>query len=331
MTRRNQNIEIARFICAFMIICIHVPLFCSPYIYPILRCAVPFFYILTGFFIYSEDISKSSSKLKKSLRHYAVLWVSNLVLLSLIAVILRFWVDDRSELLDIKDLIKFIRLGFCDFMSHVTISSKTYNITNQLWYLYGGVVAIFILYVTRSKWFSRTYNVLVCLLAIVPIILSYVVSVKIPQFVYLSIPSIYLGICIKRYNHVLFELSTKQILTSIGISAVFVYTEYFLSVTLMNRIVACDAYIGTLILSSLLVIFTLRLPETFKVRMGAIPHQTSLDIYIWHQLVYVILVGLLEIELFQLDAIVVFIVSMLLSITYRHIKNYYENRNINIS
>lgn len=99
----------------------------------------------------------------------------------------------------------------------------------------------------------------------------------------------------------------------------------------MNRIVACDAYIGTLILSSLLVIFTLRLPETFKVRMGAIPHQTSLDIYIWHQLVYVILVGLLEIELFQLDAIVVFIVSMLLSITYRHIKNYYENRNINIS
>ena len=65
--------------------------------------------------------------------------------------------------------------------------------------------------------------------------------------------------------------------------------------------------------------------------MGAIPHQTSLDIYIWHQFVYVILVGLLEIELFQLDAIVVFIVSMLLSITYRHIKNYYENRNINIS
>lgn len=153
----------------------------------------------------------------------------------MIAVILRFWVDDGSELLDIKDLIKFIRLGFCDFMSHVTISSKTYNITNQLWYLYGGVVAIFILYVTRSKWFSRTYNVLVCLLAIVPIILSYVVSVKIPQFVYLSIPSIYLGICIKRYNHVLFELSTKQILTSIGISAVFVYTEYFLSVTLMNE------------------------------------------------------------------------------------------------
>lgn len=329
MALRNKNVEIARYICAFLIVCIHVPLFCSFCIYPILRCAVPFFYILTGFFIYSEDIQKSSSKLRKSLHHYSVLWVTNLVLLSVIVILLRYLAGDNSEFLNSQDFNKFLRLGFCNFLSHVTISDHTYNITNQLWYLYGGAIALFFLYITRSKWFTRKFNILIGLLAIVPIILSYAISVKVPQYVYLSIPSIYLGICVNKYRHRLYGISTMQILTGIFMFVVFVYAEYILSVSLLNRVVACDAYLGTLMLSSLFVIVTLRLPETIK-RGGGIPYQASLDIYIWHQLVYVILVGLFEIELYQLDAIVVFVVSMLISIIYRHIKNYYENRNINI-
>lgn len=49
---RNPIIEYARYLFAFSVVCLHVPLgYGSSVIIPFARCAVPFFYMIMGYFL----------------------------------------------------------------------------------------------------------------------------------------------------------------------------------------------------------------------------------------------------------------------------------------
>lgn len=53
MTKRNNGIDILRFLCAFFVVCIHAPFLgiAGSYIKAIDRIAVPVFFICSGYFL----------------------------------------------------------------------------------------------------------------------------------------------------------------------------------------------------------------------------------------------------------------------------------------
>ncbi len=53
----------------------HIPLFCGPALQPLLRTAVPVFFIITGYFLYSADRSVAIARCKKSLRKLLTLFL----------------------------------------------------------------------------------------------------------------------------------------------------------------------------------------------------------------------------------------------------------------
>ncbi len=76
---RNYNIDRLKALCAVLVIIIHANMYGYWYIEPIARCAVPCFFIISGFFIYIPDnISDTQwgDKLKRNMKRilYITLW-----------------------------------------------------------------------------------------------------------------------------------------------------------------------------------------------------------------------------------------------------------------
>ena len=70
-------------------------------------------------------------------------------------------------------------------------------------------------------------------------------------------------------------------------------------------------------LTTLVFIYLVRNPELISFRLK-IPIKVSMDIYIWHRLVYVILFGVIGLNIFSsFEAIVTFIVVIFIAIIVR--------------
>lgn len=68
----NKSIDSLYFlkgVCAFLVVCCHAPMFgvFNDWIAPIRMAAVPFFFVISGYFLYHEDESKQRERLKKSI------------------------------------------------------------------------------------------------------------------------------------------------------------------------------------------------------------------------------------------------------------------------
>ena len=53
--QRNTSLDLMRWICAFLVVVIHVPIVGAHFIMPITRIAVPFFFMITGYYLYSSS------------------------------------------------------------------------------------------------------------------------------------------------------------------------------------------------------------------------------------------------------------------------------------
>lgn len=65
--KRNNNIDILKFICAIFVMIIHVKVPYDPYYEPIVRSGVPCFFIISGYFLYTEN--GFAEKLKRAIRN----------------------------------------------------------------------------------------------------------------------------------------------------------------------------------------------------------------------------------------------------------------------
>lgn len=63
---RIASLDYARWIFAFLVVIIHIPLMGGSYLMPIAWCAVPFFYMVTGFFLYDSNPTKIGAKITKA-------------------------------------------------------------------------------------------------------------------------------------------------------------------------------------------------------------------------------------------------------------------------
>lgn len=64
--KRNTTLDLMRWLCAFLVVVIHVPIYGKGILMPFTRIAVPFFYMVTGYYIYTSNEDKLKGRLLMS-------------------------------------------------------------------------------------------------------------------------------------------------------------------------------------------------------------------------------------------------------------------------
>ena len=133
---RNYSLDILKFLCAVLVVLLHIKTPWTEYILPITRAAVPCFFIISGYFLYQED-EQSLQRIKRSFVKVGTILLWSSVLYALFKLI------TTSINISYRDIIDFVLFNVNPFGYH-------------LWYLsaYMYVLVIFyILLVSRCSSF----------------------------------------------------------------------------------------------------------------------------------------------------------------------------------
>ena len=142
--KRLYNIDSLKFLCAFLVVLIHMH---TPYqesIMPLTRCTVPCFFIISGYMIFTNDRLKLVEHLKRSIKKMVLILKWSTLLFAIVKLLFAFKNNDFS-ILSTKDLGKFILFNENPFGFH-------------LWYIGAYLyVLIIILYLEKCNKLSYIY------------------------------------------------------------------------------------------------------------------------------------------------------------------------------
>lgn len=141
--KRYDGLDFAKYLCAFLVITVHMSYFGKRYFEPLTRFAVPVFFMITGYFYSSiKKRNRESGQIKKML---VILLISNLLYFLLKAVgyvLLNEPAPDfGSSLLSVKAWIDFLCFNESFFSGH-------------LWYL-GAVLYVLVIILIVDKYSDR--------------------------------------------------------------------------------------------------------------------------------------------------------------------------------
>ena len=208
--KRNPLIDYARYFFAFLVVCIHVPLaHGGAIIWPFARCAVPFFYLVTGYFLgkaCSDDKSILAFKLKKSCHKWLNLWLKYTLALLFISIILDVCLG-QIESWTWNDTYTMLMSGVCAFIDQHEWKLQTYGIST-LWFLYCGFLAFCIIYIMR-KFVYTAWFLLIIIICQVSFVFFIYNGVTNWLFFYSTLPFLYYGMLIGHYSLLSGENSPK--------------------------------------------------------------------------------------------------------------------------
>ena len=286
------------------------------YLYPLARCAVPFFFIVAGYFCSSKDSSSLEEPLKKNIKKWFFLWLKFTVVFFVIVTASNLYLG--NILYTSHDLQTFLKEGSAPFCDMISFAGKTYGIS-VIWFLYSGTLAFIILYITRKLLFKPLFAVSVFLFFLLAIFVNYE-TVKIPRFLYLGLPFIYIGVLLRNHNSFIFK-NLKLIIPFAIFSLAACYAEFFYVIkTLGFHNVQC--YWLTPFLSVSLFSLLLCLGDKFTIGVK-LPTVLTLDVYIWHRFVFFIFaVTGMNNFFWGFDAIVVFVSCIAVAFIMRKTINF---------
>lgn len=301
---RNSSIDIARFVFALLVVIIYVPLFGRNVIVPFARCAVPFFYMVAGFYLYTDDQDKLSSKLIKNIRKWFTLWLSYTLVFAVIALMLDTWFGDGFSFQS-NDAVHMLISGVCKSLDVVKINGNKYGISVVLWFLYAGFIAFIFLYLIR-KYICRSITmILMSILLLVSCFINcYYESIVVYRAIAVAIPFVYMGCMVRKYLDRVIAVKQSLILKCIILFTITLYVEALCYKS--------EVYFSTIVLTLLMFIYLLKTPDLFGFQLR-IPVKVSMDIYLWHRLIYALLFGFFSLEFMKdIAAIIVFCIALLL-------------------
>lgn len=275
---RSNGIDILKFCCALLIVFIHVEFKYRLLVLPITRCAVPIFFIISGFYIYNDDEDVMTIKIKQS-----ILKVSRILFFSTVLYSIIFFAHNNKFSITNKDLFNIFCLNDNPFGGH-------------LWYLsaYLYVLVIF-LWIFKTKLLKLLMYLLPVFFLITLCAGNYSQLLFGRQFNYMyyrnflivGIPYFLLGYCISKNK--LNYLFKHRCLLGIGIlfGVLVSETEYVLLQNL-KFIATQDFFFGSVILSITLFLYFVSFKSNnpiFTIIAGY-GKKYSLYLYIFHPLIY---------------------------------------------
>lgn len=313
---KNNTLNLIKAIAAISVILIHIkfPGEKGLMVVTLCRFAVPFFFMVSGYYAYQNRNEKNKKNIKKILKLTIVAFVAYFVWKN----IYHLYYGDLNNfynLLTNGEMIKFF------FKYNTTI------IGGHLWYL-PALLYVYIMYYFIDKYkVHNIFYLFIPILLILNIILgeySLYIGIKGSIYIYRNflltgLPFFMLGNFIHKNEDKIFNNKTLFIIL-IGVFIVSSLVEFKLIGT-------CDLYLSTILLSTIIFIFGCKNPNTVKEKnlLVIIGEKYSLSIYIsqfiiidiYQMIFYPIPDRLMR----YLTPIIIIIITVIVSYLYYEIKN----------
>lgn len=184
-----------------------------------------------------------------------------------------------------------------------------------MWFIYAGFISFCFFFIIRQYINKTIISILIGLLLLIGCSVNYVSGeIIIDCSICVAVPFMYIGYMIRRYRNLILNVTNLKVLANIVLFLTSLYFEAFINHGLHKNV---EVYFSTIPLTTLIFIYLVRNPELISFRLK-IPIKVSMDIYIWHRLVYVILFGVIGLNIFSsFEAIVTFIVVIFIAIIVR--------------
>lgn len=339
VVKRYYSIDALKFLCAFLVVCIHKPFpgIVGSYIVAISRTAVPIFFMISGFFYNIEDNQEKKQivKLFKIILFASVLYFVMNFTIGIAKFVANGNIDSIFEVFEVfnrKNILKMIFLNDSPIAGH-------------LWYLNAIVYVFLCSYILKKiKLFKVLYWITPLLLSIDLIFGKYSIAIfgrefpvlYVRNFLFVGIPYFIIGNSI-RYAYTKGKLKTytqkRLFVFALKVSVMLCVIEKYI-ILYLGINATRDHYISTTLLACVMfVLFLLVFPnENKNLRwISDIGRNNSLDVYIIHPIVIIVLsvaskvLGVENVYSY-VAPIIVFVVSIFLSVIYRRILCYFKNK-----
>lgn len=319
MTERHTGLDILKAICAFLVVCIHIPFpgAFGEYFTALCRVAVPIFFMITGFF-YKKDKAKKS--IIKSARLFIIASILYFVFGLLVNGIEHNIGAYLSKITSFEMVIKFVFLNVSPFSGH-------------LWYLSAVLYVQIIVYLLGDKHKKILYRLTPVLLICDLVFGKYslllferqVPYILLRNFIFVGIPYFCIGEFIAEHKKMFIDKRVLGVL-----SCLFIVTSllerYLLVMNGTNA--ARDHYISTTFLS--VCLFELALKYKGKNAIGKhlsiIGKEYSGVIYVIHPMLISIFNMIAIKELDFLAPFIIYIGTLLLVSGAKKIFYYVKKR-----
>lgn len=332
---RISSIDGMKAIAAFLVVLIHqrLPGIMGEIVIPLARIAVPFFFIVSGFLLYSNDKEKLSGKIRRKIYN-----IIRIVILSTLLYLVWEIFQSLMQGIGLKEYfyqnISFIKIAKVILLNDIQIGS-------HLWYLYALVyVLIFYYFVNVYNLENIVYKLIPFLLVVDLVFGKYSVAlfnIEIPfifvrNFMFVGIPYFMLGNFIRKiHDKNNMSINNRLLIWGIIIFSITTLLEKYILIN-NNMNAVRDHYISTTLLVVVVFIYLLKNKYIFsKTIIEKIGYKYSLSIYIIHPIVIGIL-NYLFIHYLNLGIIydylapfIVYFISIVIAICYNKIKTYILN------
>lgn len=320
--RRLYNFDSLKMVCAILIIFLHVHTPYQEYILPLTRCAVPCFFIISGFLIYSDDKINFENRLKRGIKRIIGILIWSTAIFMIVKFVFAIHNNDFS-FLSLRAFVDFILFNENPFGFHLWYISA---------YLY---TLIIVLILSKKNTMKYIYWAIPFLLLVDLCLGKYSIVLWHREFPYIivrnflcvGIPYFSIGLFLSQKHEYISKMNILRILTLGGVIL------FSVSSIIENRILVNvgmnatrDHYISTTFMAvSMFLLFTTYKQKTPNLlsRMG---EKDSLYIYIFHPLfmyffntVNKYLPDLWQVIYLYVSPIVILIVTILFCTTLRKI------------
>jgi len=131
--KRNALIDLFRFVCAFLVVVIHIPFpggVFHGFVFPLTRMVVPFFFMVSGYFLADENAGRMKRRLNKQIRHIVWLFAGSMLIYFIVRILFIIMQDPSGtpgNLLVLLDWNSWLRL--------LAINDTAGFPAGHLWYL----------------------------------------------------------------------------------------------------------------------------------------------------------------------------------------------------
>lgn len=308
---RNYALDFARFVMAFLVVVIHVPCLGGGYLMPIARCAVPFFYIVSGYFLWKDSEEDFRSSCMRNAKKWLKLYIVSALILSTAVVVIKLIYTQPIAYFSWNQVYWLCFNGVYPSLERVELYGNTFG---QLWFLYTGMFAFIVAKLFHKFIKQKIFLVLCIILILISIIINRLYGgVLVPRLLSASIPFVLIGAWLRCHWNV-FENQFSFIKLLIAVVVLLmvggVEMKFFDG---YKEMVFCTPFLS-------IVLFLAALKSPYK--FGFISHfpvKITFDVYIYHRLMFVLLVIAGWNSKSGLSAVVVYAVCMVISIGMRKI------------
>lgn len=320
--KRLYNFDSLKMVCAILIIFLHIHTPYQEYILPLTRCAVPCFFMISGFLIYSEDKTYFEKRLKRGIKRITGILIWSTVVFMIVKFIFAIHDNDFS-FLNLRAFVDFILFNENPFGFHLWyIGAYLYTLiivlvfskNNKIEYIYWAIPILLLTDLCLGK-----YSI-VLLHREFPVIIVRI-------FLCVGIPYFSIGMFLSQKQECINQINQLRIFTLLGV-IIFSILSMIENRILINigMNATRDHYISTTFLAiSLFLLFTTYKQETPNL-LSKMGEKDSLYIYIFHPLFIIFfniankyLPSFLQSTYLYISPIVILITTILFCITLRKI------------